>query len=117
MIGRLKNAQTFPKLGFEKAAETLRQHLGPYGCQTKRMDYESLLEVAKMAFDVPGRNIVDVAYAVKGLGTRERSARVKEAILKHWPEPTVLWPRDAPVRKWIGDLGLSVPPGKGGAKK
>ena len=101
MTGKLKNAQRFPKLGFDKCAETLRQHLGPYGFQVRKLDYDSLFEVAKMAFNVPGRSLVDVAFAVKGLGTRERSARVKEAVLKHWPTPTVLLPRDAPVRKWL----------------
>jgi hypothetical protein len=83
----------------EKAAQTIRQYLGPFGCQTKMLDYERLLETAKLAFDVSGTNLIDVAYKVKGLGTRERSARVKEAIRTHWPTPNVLWPANCPVRR------------------
>lgn len=85
----------------EKYANKLRQYLGAWGCQSGLLDYEELLEVVKMTFDVPGRNLVDVAVAVQNLGTRERSARVREAIRKHWPEPTKLWPSGAPVRKLL----------------
>lgn len=83
----------------EKAAQTLRQYLGPFGCQTRLLDYDGLLTIAKLAFDAPGRNLFDVADVVKGLGTIERSARVREAILKHWPNPTYVWPANCPVRK------------------
>jgi len=85
--------------GLERYANRLRQFLGPWGCQTRFLDYDELLDVAKLTFDVPGRNLVEVAVAVTKLGRVERQARVKEAIRKHWPEPTVLWPKDAPVRR------------------
>lgn len=65
------------------------------------LDFEELLEVAKMTFDVPGRNLMDVAMAVERLGRIERSARVREAILKHWPEPTRLWPANGNARKLL----------------
>lgn len=85
----------------EKYANQLRQYLGAWGCKSGLLDYEELLEVAKMTFDVPGRTLVEVAVAVQGLGTRERSARAREAIRKHWPEPTKLWPVSSPVRKML----------------
>lgn len=84
---------------YEQWAEQLRRYLAPFGCQTRLLDYDNLLETAKMAFDVQGANVVDVAYHVRGLGKRERSARVKEAIRKHWPTPNNLWPANSPVRR------------------
>jgi hypothetical protein len=86
-------------MSYETYAQQLRQFLGTWGCQTRFLDYDDLYEVAKMTFDVPGINLVDVAAAVTQLGRVERSARVKEAIRKHWPEPTMVWPKDAPVRR------------------
>lgn len=83
----------------EKYANKLRQYLGTWGCQTKMLDYDHLVETAKLAFDVQGKNVVDVAVAVEKLGTRERSARVREAMRKHWPTPNVLWPAHANARK------------------
>lgn len=83
----------------EKYANMLRQYLGPYGFQTKWLDYENLLETAKLSFDVQGKNIVEVAVAVQNLGRAERSARVKEAVRRHWPTPNVILPANAPVRK------------------
>lgn len=85
--------------GAEKYAQQVRQFLGPYGCQTGLLDYETLLVVAKKAFDVQGTNLVAVAVAVQNLGRTERSARVKEAVRRYWPDPSVLWPAKAPVRK------------------
>jgi len=85
----------------EKHAQMLRQYLGSMGCKTGMLDYEELLEVSKMAFNVPGRNLVEVAVKVQNLGSRERSARVREAILKHWPEPTILWPAQGNARKML----------------
>lgn len=87
-----------------QAAEKLKHLLGPYGCQSSKLEWDDLTAVAKLAFDVPGRTISDVATNASRLSAKERSARVKEAILKHWPEPTVLWPAKAPVRKWIGKI-------------
>ncbi len=85
----------------EKYAQMLRQYLGSMGCKVSMLGAEELLEVSKLAFDVPGRNIEIVAVNVRNLGPRERSARVREAILKHWPEPTVLWPAQGNARKLL----------------
>lgn len=85
----------------EKYVNQLRQYLGAWGCKGGLLDYDELFEVAKMTFDVPGSNLVEVAVAVQRLGKRERSARAREAIRKHWPEPTKLWPAGAPVRKML----------------
>lgn len=89
------------KLGAEKYAEQVRRFLGPYGCQTKMLDYDNLLETAKMSFSVQGSNLIEVSVAISKLARSERSARVKTAILTHWPTPNILWPAYAPVRKWI----------------
>lgn len=85
----------------EKYAQMLRQYLGSMGCKPSMLSYEELLEVSRMAFDMPGRDLVDVAVKVQNLGPRERSARVREAIRKHWPEPTVLWPAQGNGRKLL----------------
>jgi hypothetical protein len=85
----------------EKYAQMLRQYLGSMGCKVSMLGAEELIEVSKLAFDVPGRNIVEIAAKVRNLGPRERSARVREAIRKHWPEPTVLWPAHGNARKLL----------------
>jgi len=95
------------KSGIEKYANMLRQYLGPWGCRTRLLGYDELLEVSKMAFDVPGHNLPEVATRVQVLGTRERSARVREAIRRHWPTPNHLWPADAPVRRSLAKEALS----------
>jgi hypothetical protein len=79
----------------------LRGFLGTWGCQTQHLDDEDLLDVAKRAFDVPGKSIVAVTIAVDRLGRAERSARIREAMRKHWPEPSRLWPANAPVRRLL----------------
>jgi hypothetical protein len=85
----------------EKYAQMLRQYLGSMGCKVGMMGPEDLLEVSKIAFDMPGKNIVEVATKVRNLGARERSARVRDAIRTHWPEPTVLWPAQGNARKLL----------------
>ncbi len=85
----------------ENAANKLRQYLGTWGCRVGMLDYDELLEVARMTFDVPGRTLLEVAMAVDKLGKVERSARAREAIRKHWPEPTVLWPAGGNARKLL----------------
>lgn len=85
----------------EKYAQMLRQYLGSMGCKVGMLGAEELLEVAKLAFDMPGANIVEVATRVQNLGPRERSARVREAIRNHWPKPTVLWPAQGNARKLL----------------
>lgn len=82
-------------------AQKIRQFLGTWGCQTRKLDDDALLVIAKMAFDVPGKDHVAVAVAIINLGKVERSARIREAIRRHWPEPTRLWPRSAPARKLL----------------
>lgn len=83
------------------ADKKLREYLGVWGCQTRMLDPDALVEVAGMTFDVPGQSLERVARAIDALGRVERSARVREAIRKHWPEPTILWPVHAPVRKLL----------------
>ncbi len=85
----------------ENAANKLRQYLGTWGCQVRLLDFDELLEVSKMTFDVPGRTLLEVASAVERLGKVERSARVREALRKHWPEPTKLWPAGGNARKLL----------------
>jgi hypothetical protein len=85
----------------QRYADMIRMYLGPWGFQGGRLDHDGLIEIGKLAFDVPGRSLDDVAMAIKRLGTRERSARVREAVRRHWPAPTVLLPADAPVRRML----------------
>lgn len=85
----------------EKYAKMLRQYLGSVGCKVGMLSADELIEVAKMTYDVPGRNLVEVAVAVHKLTPRERSSRAREAILKHWPKPTVLWPAQGNMRKLL----------------
>jgi hypothetical protein len=85
----------------ERYAESLRRHLGAWGCQVSLLDYDQLADVGRLTFDVPGRNVVEVAVAVKYLGRSERSARVREAIRKHWPSPNRLWPANSNARKLL----------------
>lgn len=85
----------------EKYAQMLRQYLGSMGCKVSMLGPDDLLEVSKLAFDSPGRNIVEVAVKVRNLGPRERSARVRSAIRTHWPAPTVLWPAQGNARKLL----------------
>ena len=86
----------------QKYANMLRQYLGSMGCKVSLLGAEELIEVAKLTYDVPGRNLVEVAVAVHKLTPKERSARVREALLKHWPEPTKLWPAQGNGRKLLG---------------
>lgn len=90
-----------PRSSIGNADKKLREYLGAWGCQTRMLSPDSLIDTAKLAFDVPGRSITEVTDAVSLLGTRERSARVREAVRKHWPTPNVLWPANAPVRKLL----------------
>jgi hypothetical protein len=85
----------------EKYAEMLRRYLGCMGCKVGMLDYDELLEISKMTFDVPGKTIPEVATKIQNLRPRERSVRVREAIRKHWPEPTVLWPAQGNARKLL----------------
>lgn len=85
----------------EKYAQMLRQYLGSQGCQVRMLDYDELLEVAKLTFNVPGRNIPEVVTKIQNLGPKERTARTKEALRQHWPEPTVLWPAGGNARKLL----------------
>jgi hypothetical protein len=91
----------------EKYAKMLRLYLGSAGCKVSMLDGDELLEVAKLAYDVPGNNIVEVAIKIQNLGKRERSARVREALLKHWPRPTLLWPPQGNMRKLLAKNGLT----------
>jgi hypothetical protein len=88
-------------MNFDQYAQMLRQYLGSMGCKASMLDYEELLEVSKLAFDMPGTNLIALAVKVKALGPNERSARVREAIRKHWPEPTILWPAQGNARKLL----------------
>lgn len=83
----------------EKHADMLRRFLGAHGCQSAMLEYDALMDTAKLAFDVPGTTMAEVAINVDHLGRRVRSARVREAIRKYWPTPNPLWPARAPVRR------------------
>lgn len=85
----------------EKYANMLRQYLGAMGCKVSLLGPEELIDVAKMTYDVPGKNLVEIAVAIHKLTPRERSARVREALRKHWPEPTKLWPAQGNGRKLL----------------
>lgn len=66
---------------------------------------DELIEVAKLVFDVPGSSFGQLAYAIDKIGRVERSVRVQTAILRHWPDPTRLWPAHGNVRKLLAKEG------------
>ncbi len=85
----------------KQESEQVRRFLGTWGCKVSLLDDEELLVIAKMSFDVPGKTLLDVNLALKRLPRTERSARVREAILRYWPKPTILWPPQSNARKLL----------------
>jgi hypothetical protein len=83
----------------ENAAAKLKSYLGPWGFQTSSMTFDDIAYLSKRAFNVPGKTILEIAFAVERLSKEERGARVREAVREHWPDPIAFLPATAPVRK------------------